>query len=553
MERNGGFGVIGISLAGLGAVVGMPMLFVFLQAIFPHLGENSLREPFSAVWAAYADPRLPELLANTVRLGLWVGAGCLIVATPLAVLRALTDLPAKGLWDLLFLIPFMMPPYIGAFAWTMTLQPGGFMTQTFGAHAGGFLFSFWGIVTVMTLHLFPVVYFAVSRTLAAIGPRFMQAARTSGASPLYTFWRITLPLSLPGLAASLLLVFAMSIEEYGTPATLGRQSQYLVLVTSIEERFAEWPIDLPGAAILSLNLVALALAAFFLQHWIVTRRSYVTISGKHGDAGVSALGFWRWPALALFGFVAALAVIVPMAAVLATAFSTTISGGLAWSNLGLRHFESVLSNRDGAMDALFTSLWLAGGASVGAGLLGLLAAYVTVRTRAPGRRVVDALSTLPNALPGMVVAIGLILAWNREWWPVQIYNTPLMLMLAYVCLLLPYPVRYAAAGLRQISQSLEAAARVSGAGLAMTIRRIVLPMIAPHLAVAMLLVFAIASRELVASVMVAPPGLRTVSTYVFNQFAQGSAGEGMALSVIAIFSSTAILVAMSRFQKRLEH
>ncbi|MDP2358263.1 MAG: iron ABC transporter permease [Beijerinckiaceae bacterium] len=553
MERNGGIGIIGLSLAGLGTVVAVPMLFVLLQAIFPHLGENSLREPFGAVWSAFADPRLPELLANTVRLGVCVAVACTIVATPLAVLRALTDLPGKGLWDLLFLIPFMMPPYIGAFAWTMTLQPGGFTTQIFGANGGAFLFSFWGIVTVMTLHLFPVVYFAVSRTLAAIGPRYIHAARTSGAGPLYAFWRITLPLSLPGLAASLLLVFAMSIEEYGTPATLGRQAQYLVLVTSIEERFAEWPIDLPGAAILSLNLVLLALAAFLLQHWIVTRRSYVTISGKHGDASTTPLGAWRWPAVMLFALVAALAVVIPMAAVLITATSNTISGGLAWNNIGLRHFESVLSNRDGAMDALFTSLWLAGGASLGAGLLGLLAAYVTVRSRAPGRGAVDALSTLPNALPGMVVAVGLILAWNRSWWPVQIYNTSFMLLLAYICLLLPYPVRYAAAGLRQISQSLEAAARVSGAGLAMTIRRIVLPMIAPHLAVAMMLVFAIAMRELVASVMVAPPGLRTVSTYVFNQFVQGSAGEGMALSVIAIFSSTAILVAMSRFQKNLEH
>src|SRR5690606_27924298 len=125
--------------------------------------------------------------------------------------------PAKGLWDLLFLIPFMMPPYIGAFAWTMTLQPGGFSSQSLGFDGGDFLFSFWGIVAVMTLHLFPVIYFAASRTLAAIGPRFVNAARTSGAGPLYAFWRIILPLSLPGLAASLLLVFAMSIEEYGTP------------------------------------------------------------------------------------------------------------------------------------------------------------------------------------------------------------------------------------------------------------------------------------------------------------------------------------------------
>ncbi|HEY4135870.1 MAG TPA: iron ABC transporter permease [Alphaproteobacteria bacterium] len=549
MERQGGGLIVGVSIVGLAIIVALPVLFVLLQAVFPHLTDSSFSEPFSTFSAALADPRLLELFRNTLVLGIGVAVGCFIIALPLAVLRGMTDLPWAAAWDVLLLIPFMIPPYIGAFAWELTLQPAGYSTQLLGFNAEKLLFSVSGIVIVMALHLFPVVYFALSRTLSVIGQRFADVGRVSGANPFYAFWRITMPLALPGLAASLLLVFALTIEEYGTPSALGRRSQFLVLVTSIEEKFAEWPIDLPGAAVLSLGLVVMALAAFMLQHWIATRRSYVAVSGKHGQKAVIKLGRWRWAGFAFFALITVLAVVLPVGAVILTAFSKTLSGGLTWSNMGLRHFETVFSNRTGALDALFNSLWLAGAAAIAAGILGSLAAFVSVRAQIRGRWLVDAMSILPNALPGMVIAVGLILAWNRSWWPFPVYNTPIVLLLAYVCLLLPYPVRYVGAGLRQIGPSLDAAARVSGAGMGMTLWRILLPLIAPNLIVAMLLVFAIASRELVASIMLAPSGMRTVATYVFNQFAQGLPGAGMALSVLAIFSSTAILVLLGWLYK----
>jgi iron(III) transport system permease protein len=429
----------------------------------------------------------------------------------------------------------------------MALQPGGFTTQLFGLNLGQFLFSFAGVVTVMVLHLFPVVYFALSRTLAVVGSRFADVGRVCGANMFYAFFRITLPLSMPAIAGSLLLAFALTIEEYGTPATLGRQSGLIVLVTGIEERFAEWPIDLPGAALTATILMALALAAFFLQRWLVERRSFVVVSGKHTRTGIVELGRWKPAAVLLFVLVTLLAVVGPIASIVLTSISRTLSGGLTWSNFGFQHFEAVLGNRGGAMDALTNSLWLAAAAAFGAAVLGALASYVAVRSQMRGRSIVDALSVLPNAVPGMVLAVGLILAWNRSWWPFPVYNTPVVLILAYICILLPYPVRYVGAALRQIGVNLDAAARVSGAGMGLTLWKILLPLIAPNLLIATLLVFAIASRELVASVMLAPSGMKTVATFVFNQFAQGSPGMGMALSVIAIFSSTAILVVLARF------
>jgi len=530
----------------LAVVVAMPLGFVLLQAVFPDLPEGSLRAAFAHWGTVASDPLLPELVANTLWLGFWVCAASAGLAVPLAFVRGLFDLPFARIWDVLFLIPFMTPPYVGAMAWTFALQPGGYASQLVGVSAAPLLFSFPGMVLVMALHLFPLVYFALSRALATIGWRHVDVARVCGASVGFALRRVVLPLCMPALAASLLLVFAMAIEEYGTPAILGRPSQYLVLVTRIEEKFADWPIDLPGAAMLSLVLLALALAAFGLHDRIATRRSYTTVTGKSaGSFARLPLGRWRLPALAAFAATGLCAVVLPVGAMLATAFSETLSGGLRPENLGLRHFRAVFADGGGALGALLTSWGLASVTAVAAGALGALAAYVGVRSAWRGRKAVDALAALPNALPAMVLAVGLILCWNRGFWPVQVYNTAIVLVLAYVCLLLPYPVRYVSAALRQIGESMDGAARVSGAGTARLLARILVPLVAPQLFVAMLLVFAIASRELVASVMLAPPGMATVSTFIFNQFAQGAPGEGMALAAVAIGLSTALLVALA--------
>jgi len=541
-----GFGlIIAASVAALLVIVAFPLVFIVLQAIFPELGRGSFAAPFSRFVAVLGDPALLRLTGNTVLLGLSVTVAAAAIAVPLGLLRALFRVPLAPLWDVLLLIPFMIPPYIAALGWIMTLQPRGYLQQLTGVHAGGFLFSFQGVVFVMALNVFPVVYFAVSRTVATIGGRYADVARVFGASPGRALWRITLPLATPGLAASLLLVFAMTVEEYGTPAALGAQSGFHVLVTGIDARVSDWPIDLPGAAILSLVLILLSLSAFYVQLRIVARRSYETIGGKPAPVTLRPLGAWAVPVLVLFAAAAGLATGGPLFAIFATALSKTISGGLTFDNLGLQNFARIADNQGGALRALTNSLSLGAATALITGLLGAMASYCVVRTRLRGRHLLDALTILPNAIPGIVIAVGLILAWNHPLWPVSPYNTPLILLLAYCCLLLPYPVRYANAAFRQVGDSVEAAARVAGATTFVAFRRILLPLIAPSMIAAMLVVFAIASRELVASLLVAPVGMPTVATFIWKQFEQGSVGLGMAMSAVAILITTTIPVVVT--------
>ena len=254
--------------------------------------------------------------------------------------------------------------------------------------------------------------------------------------------------------------------------------------------------------------------------------------------------------LALFSLVALIAVALPLASMLATAFSGTLSGGLAFSNLTLRHFAALFDVHGDALSALSTSLSLASATALIAGATGFLASWLVVVRKIRGAAMIDGLSLLPAALPGIVVGVGLILAWNRSFWPVTPYNTWGILLLAYCCLLLPYPVRYVSAALKQIGGNLDAAARVHGASAAQTLRLILLPLVLPSLLASMMMVFAVASRELVTSLLLSPAGVQTVSVFVWRQFEQGSVGDGMAMASVAVLLSLTLMLAAFRLSQR---
>ena len=525
---------------GMLIVVAIPCLFIIIQAIFPDFGSGSFAAPFSLFIKTLADPSLIGLAGNTLALGIGTVICAALFALPLAALRALFRVPGALVWDALLLVPFMIPPYIAALGWIMSLQPRGYLEQLAGINLASLLFSVPGIMIIMGLNTFPVVYFVLSRTFETVGARYSDVGRVFGAGQWRSFRRITFPLAMPGLAASLLLVFAMAIEEYGTPAALGRRIGFEVLVTGIENRISEWPIDLPGSATLSLVLVAMALAAFGLQRWLLMRRDYRIVGGKPQAFDKHELGSWTLPVILLFAFISFLATGLPILAILATAMSRTISGGLTLSNMGFDNFTELLGVGNDGLVALRNSLTLGISTALLAGFLGAVTAYAVVKGRGHGRLLLDALSITPNALPGVVVAVGIILAWSQPWLPITPYNTPFILLLAYICILLPQPVRYATASLHQLGDNLEAAARVCGSGSLASFRRITIPLILPSMITAMILVFAVASRELVASLLVAPVGFQTIAVFIWQQFDQGSIGLGMAMAFCAIMITTLI-------------
>nr|WP_221344756.1 iron ABC transporter permease [Klebsiella michiganensis] len=537
-------------MAALLVLVALPLLFIVLQAIFPQFSAGSLGGAFSGVSTLIADPQLPTMLGGTLWVACGVALMSVVIGLPLGVLRGLFTIPLPRLWDLLFLIPFLTPPYIAALSWMLMLQSHGYLQQLTGWDLNDLLFSRVGIVLVMTLNIFPVVYFAVSRSLLASGQRLAIVARVHGASAWRAFWHITLPMLSPALAAGMLLAFTLAIEEYGVPAALGSRAGLVMLTVGIEKKLADWPVDLPGASLLSLLLIAVALLAWWLQKRLTGDKEVTSVTGKPGENSGAELGWLTLPAVLVMAGVGGLAVVMPGASMVLTSLMSTLSGGIHADNVTLRHFAALFAQQGDALSALATSLSLALASAGVVGLVGLLAAWLVVVQKMKGSAFVDALSLLPAALPGVVVGVGLILLWNQPFWPVSPYNTWFMLLLSYCCLLLPWPVRYVSSALRQLGNNLEPAARVHGATALQALRLIVLPLVFPALLAAMLMVFAVASRELVTSLLLAPAGTQTVSVFIWRQFEQGSAGEGMAMASLTLFTGLGLMLCALALMQR---
>jgi len=531
-----------MTLALLVILVAFPLAFILLQAVFPQFSAGVFSGALSGVATLLAEPHLPTMLGGTLQVGVGVALVSALIGFPLGVARGLLNLPLPRLWDLLFLIPFLTPPYIAALSWMLVLQTNGYLQQLTGFNLNDVLFSQTGIVLVMALNIFPVVYFAVSRSLLASGQRLALVARVHGASPGRAFWHITLPMLSPSLAAGMLLAFTLAIEEYGVPAALGTRAGVLMLTTDIEKKLAEWPIDLSGASMLSVVLVTLALSAWWLQKKLTGNQDVTSITGKPTENMGADAGSFTLPIVALLGLTGFVAVILPGASMALSGVLGTLSGGVSLANLTASHYAALFSQQGDALSALGTSLSLALGAACITGMLGLLAAWLVVVQKIKGHGLVDALSLMPAALPGVVVGVGLILLWNQPFWPVSPYNSWAILLLSYCCLLLPWPVRYVGSALRQLGGNLEPAARVHGASALQALRFIVLPLVSPAMLAAMLMVFAIASRELVPSLLLAPAGTQTVSVFIWRQFEQGSVGQGMAMATLTLLTGLVLML-----------
>ena len=538
------------TVALLAILVALPLLFIILQAIFPQFSAGSLSGALTGIAPQFQDPQLPAMLGGT----LWIAAGVALLSAliglPLGVMRGLFNLPMPRLWDLIFLIPFLTPPYIAALSWMLVLQTNGYLDQLTGIDLNDLLFSRSGIVLVMTLNIFPVVYFAVSRSLLASGQRLALVARVHGATAWRAFWHITLPMVAPALAAGMLLAFTLAIEEYGVPAALGSRSGVVMMTVGIEKKLADWPIDLPGASLLSMVLIVIALIGWGLQRRLVGDKEVTSVTGKPTENMGATLGIAAVPVVTVMALTGFVAVGLPGLSMAVTGVMSTLSGGLAWNNVTPQHYLALFSQQGDALSALGTSLSLALGASLITGLLGLLISWLVVVRQIKGRSVLDALSLLPAALPGIVVGVGLILLWNRTFWPVSPYKTWAILLLSYCCLLMPWPVRYITSALRQLGGNLEPAARVHGASALQALRFIVMPLVFPAMLAAMLMVFAIASRELVTSLLLSPAGTQTVAVFIWRQFEQGSVGQGMAMATLTLLAGLLLMLTALAIMQR---
>ncbi len=539
-------------------LIGLAVVLVFLivcpiAAIFAKAVIVDGRLDLYHAWNILRNTENVTMIGNSFLLGVLVVVLSTVIAAPLAYLFSRTKFAKYKVFDIIFMIPFMTPPYIASMGWILFMQKKGLLQQLLPAAEGceKVFFSLGGLVLVMSLHVFPFMLTMLKNAMRNIPSSLEEAGAVFGAGFGARVRRIFLPLLSGNYAIGALLVFVKTLSEYGTPATLGKRIGFEVFTTEIHRHATVAPIDFGGSATLSSVLVGICLVMWMLQSYITTKKSYHLVSGRGNRMAEQRLGgvamavAWLYVVLILV-----IAIGVPYFSVISTSLINLRGYGLAPGNFTWGHYVELFTENTKGISALKNSVFLAVTSAAICAVLGTMLALSVHRSKSRLRRVVEMIGLLPEMLPGIVLVIGIMLFWNQIYQVIPLYNTLGIMVLAYVVLFLPYTVQYVTSSLTQVSDSLTAAGRVFGGSPLYILLHITLPLIKPGIVTGFMMTFIIAFRELVTASLIAPPNTLVVSTYIMREFEQGSVSVGMAMAVLCVLFTTSALLVLNRAVER---
>jgi iron(III) transport system permease protein len=526
-----------------------PLATIFIKAII-----INDRLDFSYTAATIMESQNAAMILNSLLLGLLVVITSTLLSIPLAYLFSRTTFARYQIFDVLFLIPFMTPPYIASMGWILFMQKRGLLEQIFPSLSGGVdsFFSLAGLILVMSLHVFPFMLTILKNAMTRIPSSMEESAAVLGAGFFRRMCRVFLPLLTGNYVIGALLVFVKTLSEYGTPYTLGRRIGFEVFTTNIHRYAAVAPVSFGKAAVLASVLVSICLLLWIAQNYVTTHHSYQLISGRGcrlslKDLSVPAkLGSWLY-----IGIILIIAIGIPYFSVIMTSLIKLRGFGLTAGNFTLQHYTALFTDTEDALSAMGNSLVLAVAAATICAFLGTLVVLTLRSCHRKSGRPLEAVSLLPEMLPGIVMVIGIMLFWNDIYGILPLYNTFGILIVTYVVLFLPFTIQYVTSSFTQINNSLMAAGQVFGGTPIYIFRRITFPLIAKGIAAGWMMTFIISLRELVAPSLMAPPNTLVVSTYIMREFEQGSVSLGMSMAVLCVAFTVAALLLLTRYIRRL--
>jgi iron(III) transport system permease protein len=524
-------------LAGLALAAAFVALFVvyplarLLSEAFFRRGSFDL----GAWQSVLTKPVYHRVILNTLALGAiaavsGTAAGFLYAYT---LVRARLPRPLAGYLRLMALLPIISPPFALALATILLFGRSGLISRGV-FHVENNVYGLSGLAFVQLITFFPVAFLLFEGMLRAIDPALEEAAMNLGASRWRIFWTVTLPLLVPGIAGSLLLLFIESLADLGNPVLIGGDFNVLA-VQSWLAIVGQGNFQL-GAA-LSTVLLFPSVAVYVVQRYWVSRRSYVALTGK--PTGGSGVGVGPLGRVALVAFCVALALLVTLL------YGTVLAGAFirVWGadyRLTGEHFATVFARSQKAMRD--TTL-LAALATPVAAALGLVVAYLTVRQRFAGREALDFLAMLGAAVPGTVIGIGYIVAFNKP--PLVLTGTAAIIVIVFAVRSLPTGQRAAVAALQQIDPAVEEASTNLGADAQTTFRRVVLPLIRPALLAGMVFSFTRNMTALSAIIFLASPRWKIMTKDILDLMDLGLLGGAVAYTTLLIAIVLAVIGAMT--------
>jgi iron(III) transport system permease protein len=533
---------VALLLAILGFLVVYPVLTLLLGALTdtnPVVDGFSLRHlSITNFLAVLANPNVAEALFNTL---VACGGGTLIavvIGLLFSWIVVRTNTPFKGLIAAASILPLFAPPLVAGVAWSILGSPKTGLINTLFKSAGVDwhvdFYSLWGLVFVFGIYYAPYVYMFTASALRNMDPSLEEAAEISGASAFTTLFSVTFPLIMPAIVSGMLLSFIVMLGIYGIPAVLGAPTNISVLTTYIF-KLTNWSPPLYNtAAAVAIILMMVTVGLVFLQQKVLSGRSYTTVAGKAFRPRLLDLGAWRWFTFAL-GLIYLLAVVVlPTLALIVAAFRKFMfirdaAGLFDMRQYSLMHFYSIFDNPL-TLNSIYNAVEVGIITAVAGGTLAFAIGYTVHRTEVAGRRGIDLISTLPVAIPGLVIGVAYLWAWIGI--PGGLYGTIWILALAFIARFMPDTVKALSTSFLQIHRELEEAAWVCGAGMFGTIRTIVLPLARPGVIAAMTLLFVLAIRELGSSLFLYTSNTMVMSVLLLDYYEGGNLGKTAAFSLV---------------------
>ena len=493
----------------------------------------------------FTDPHLQKALWNTVILAFWVGLASLAIGVPMAWLSARTDLPGKRLIRGLMMASFVTPPFLGAFAWVMLAGPNaGLLNKVYRTLTGAEdplvnIFSMPGLIFVVAIYTFPYVFIMIANTLDLIASDLEEAAAILGAGRLQVALTITIPLVAPAVLSGFILAVLQALALFGSPAILALPAGFHTITTQIWALF-QYPPRPEMAAAFSIPLLLATALLLLLQKKLLGRRGYASVGGKGGQRREIPLGFWRYPALLGCLAVMACSIFLPYGILTKAALSRAWAQPLTWDNFTLGNFWFTFFQYSSTKLAIVNTLELGlMTACVGAGLVALLA-YITNRKIIVGHQILGFLAIAPVVIPGVVLAVGLFIAYTRP--PLMLYGTLWILFVAYLTKEMPVGYSQSDATFRGIHPELEEAGRILGAGRLRVLREITTPLALSGIIATWCFIFIGVIRELSASIILFTPNTKVMSVVIFDLKEKGQFGAIAVLGLFMLAMTFAVVV-----------
>lgn len=521
----------------------VPLSFLLWQSFFtPHTVAKPAEFTLGNFRTAYTSLETVRLFLNSLQFAAGTAVFAFLTGTTLAWMNERTNTPFKNLFFALSIIPLIIPGILFTVSWILLASPKiGLLNLALQAWFGTDyvffnVYSMWGMIWVEGLHYSPMAFLIMTAAFRSMDPSLEESAIMSGASIRQVAWRITLKLTWPAIFATMLILFVRAIESFEVPALIGLPVGIQVFTSSIYQAIHQYPSNVGLASAYAVTLLLItSLGVYFQSRLSSQGNKYSTMTGKGFRPRAMDLGKWRYVTAAMFIVYFLTIVALPFLVLLWSSFQKfySVPSMTALQNLTLDPYRFILSYPT-LINSVWNSALLAFGTATLVMLLTSVICWIVVKTKIPGRWLLDNIASLPMVFPGLVLGLAVMIFYLN--FDIGIYGTMWIMFLAYVTRFMPYGLRYNTTSMLQIHKELEESAAMSGASWWTTFRRIILPLLKPGLVAGWIYIVIVSIRELSTSILLYSPGTEVIAIVIWELWENGQYVELSALGVMFILA-----------------